>query len=94
MRIRYGPLSLTTSRGGSTDPDALETLSARDMIDATAEGVGRSEDARDRQIEVKIDYLSGGLASVQCFCHRYVDLLHLIDMPEGWRIVNSVWRPR
>lgn len=76
------------------DPDALETLSAKEMIDATAEGVGRGEDAPDRQIEIKIDYLSGGLAGVQCFCHRYVDLLHLIDMPEGWRVVNSVWRLR
>jgi len=76
------------------DPDALETLSARDMIGATAEGAGRGEYASDRQIEVKLDYLSDGLAGVQCFCHRYVDLLHLIDMPEGWRIVNSVWRLR
>jgi putative lumazine-binding protein len=74
------------------DPDALETLSARDMIDATADGEGRREDAPDRQIKVKIDYVSGGVASVQCFCHRYVDLLHLIRMPEGWRIVNAAWR--
>ncbi len=58
------------------------------MIDATAEGVGRGEDAPDRQIEVKKRRPRGP------FCHRYVDLLHLIDMPEGWRIVNSVWRLR
>jgi hypothetical protein len=76
------------------DPDAPETLSAREMIDATADGVGRREDAIDRQIEIKIDYLSGGIASVQCFCHRYVDLVHLIRMPEGWRIVNAAWRLR
>ena len=31
----------------------------------------------------------GGIASVQCFCHRYVDLLHLIDIPDGWKIVNA-----
>jgi putative lumazine-binding protein len=76
------------------DPDALETLSAREMIDATADGVGRREDAADRRIEIKIDYLEGGVASVQCFCHRYVDLLHLIDMPDGWKIVNAAWRLR
>jgi hypothetical protein len=76
------------------DPDALETLSAREMIDAAADGVGRGEDAPDRQIEIRIDYLSGGIASVQCFCHRYVDLLHLIDMPDGWKIVNAAWRLR
>jgi hypothetical protein len=76
------------------DPDALETLSAREMIDATADGEGRREDAPDRRIEIRIDYLSGGIASVQCFCHRYVDLLQLIDMPDGWKIVNGVWRLR
>jgi Putative lumazine-binding len=76
------------------DPDALETLSAGEMIDATAAGEGIREDAADRRIEVRIDYLSGGIASVQCFCHRYVDLLHLIDMPDGWKIVNAAWRLR
>ncbi len=76
------------------DPDALETLTAREMIDATAEGLGRGEDAVDRQIEVEIEYLSGDIASVTCLNHRYVDLLHLIRMPEGWRIVNAAWRLR
>jgi len=76
------------------DPDALETLSAREMIDATADGEGRREDAADRRIEIRIDHLGGGVASVQCFCHRYVDLLHLIDMPDGWKIVNAAWRLR
>jgi hypothetical protein len=76
------------------DPDALETLSAGQMIDATADGEGLREDAADRRIEIRIDYLSGGVASVQCFCHRYVDLLHLIDMPDGWKIVNAAWQLR
>jgi hypothetical protein len=58
------------------DPDALETLSAQDMIDATADGEGGREDADDRQIEI------------------YVDLLHLIEMPDGWKIVNAAWRLR
>ena len=76
------------------DPDALETLSAREMIDGAADGEGRREDAPDRQIEIRIDHLSGGIASAQCFCHRYVDLLHLIEMPDGWKIVNAAWRLR
>ena len=76
------------------DPDALETLSAGETIDAAADGEGRREDAADRRIEIRIDYLSGGVASVQCLCHRYVDLLHLIDMPDGWKIVNAAWRLR
>jgi Putative lumazine-binding len=76
------------------DPDALETLSATDMVTATANGVGVGEDAADRRIEVEITYGGGGIAAANCLCHRYVDLLHLIEMPDGWRIVNAAWRLR
>jgi hypothetical protein len=73
------------------DPDALETLTQRDMVDATAEGIGKGEDAEDRAIDIEITYLGDGVASVTCLCHRYVDLLHLLRMPEGWRIINAAW---
>jgi len=73
------------------DPDALETLTKDDMVAATRDGVGVGEDAPDRTIEITIDYLGGGIASATCLCHRYVDLLELIEMPEGWRIINAVW---
>jgi hypothetical protein len=76
------------------DPDALETLTAREMIDATAEGEGRGEDAAERQIGLEISHLSGEIARVTCLCHRYVDLLQLVRIPDGWRIVNAVWRLR
>jgi len=95
MQRALHPELVKRCRGIEGDnPDALETLSARDMLDATADGEGRREDAADRQIEVRIDYLSGGIASAQCLCHRYVDLLHLIEMPDGWKIVNAAWRLR
>jgi hypothetical protein len=48
------------------DQGAVRTLSARRMIDLTAEGEGRREDAEDRQIEVEIEHLSGDIASVTC----------------------------
>ncbi len=59
--------------------------------DAIAEGIGQGEDADDRRIAIEITNVSDGVASVTCLCHRYVDLLHLIHMPEGWRIVNAAW---
>ncbi len=76
------------------DPDALETLTRQDMVDATADGVGVREDAPDRQIDVRIEYRTADIASVTCLCHRYVDLLHLVKMPEGWRIVSAAWTLR
>jgi len=76
------------------DPDALETLTQREMVDATADGAGREEDAEDRQISVQLTYQGENIASATCLCHRYVDLLHLIRTPEGWRIVNAAWELR
>jgi Putative lumazine-binding len=76
------------------DADALETLTTDEMVQATADGVGVGEDAPDRRISVEITHLSGEVASVTCLCYRYVDLLHLVRMPEGWRIVNAAWRLR
>lgn len=95
MRRALDPELVKRCRGiEGDDPDALETLSAQEMIEATAEGIGRSEDAPHRCIEITIDYLDGGIASARCLCHRYVDLLELIEMPDGWKIVNAVWRLR
>jgi hypothetical protein len=56
--------------------------------------VGRGEDAEDRQISVEITFLGENIASATCLCHRYIDLLNLIRMPEGWRIVNAAWELR
>jgi Putative lumazine-binding len=76
------------------DPDALETLTQQEMVEATAQGEGREEDADDRQISVEITYSGENIASATCLCHRYVDVLNLIRMPEGWRIVNAAWELR
>jgi hypothetical protein len=95
MRRALHPELVKRCRGiEGDDPDALETLSAREMVGATADGIGRAEDAPDRRIEIRIDDCAGGIASVRCVCHRYVDLLHLIELPEGWKIVNAAWRLR
>ena len=60
-------------------------------VGGRADGVGRGEDAADRQIGVTIDYLGGDIATFTCLSHRSIDLLHLIRLPEGWRIVYEAW---
>lgn len=61
------------------------------VVEATRDGEGVGKDAPDRRIEISIDHLGGGIASVTCLCHRYADLLQVIEMPEGWRIINAAW---
>ena len=93
MRRALHPELVKRCRGiEGDDPDALDTLSGQDMIDATAGGEGSSMNLADRQVEIDITYLSGGIAAATCTCAAFVDLLHLIRMPEGWRIVNAAWR--
>ena len=73
---------------------ALEEFTARDMIEATAEGKGRDEDADDRQISIEISYLSGDTARATCLSHRYVEVLQLVRTPAGWKILNGTWQSR
>ena len=68
----------------------LDETSAQEMIDATAAGMGRPR-AGDK-LDIRIAELGAGIASVNVFGDHYVDFLHLIETPDGWRIVNALWR--
>jgi hypothetical protein len=73
---------------------ALEQLTAQDMIEATARGQGRDEDAEDREISIEISDLNGDGARVTCLSHRYVEVLQLVRTPEGWKVLNGIWQSR
>ena len=68
----------------------LDETTAGEMIEATAAGAGRAR-AGDK-LDIRIAELGGGIASVNVFADHYVDFLHLIRTPEGWRIINALWR--
>ena len=68
----------------------LDETTAEQMIEATAAGRGRAR-AGDK-LDIHIAELGGGIASVNIFADHYVDFLHLIQTPEGWRIINALWR--
>jgi Putative lumazine-binding len=68
----------------------LDETTAEEMIEATAAGVGRAR-AGDR-LDIRIAELGAGIASVNVFADHYVDFLHLIRTPDGWRIINALWR--
>lgn len=68
----------------------LDETTAEEMIEGTAAGVGRAR-AGD-ELDIRIAELGGGIASVNVYADHYVDFLHLIRTPDGWRIVNALWR--
>jgi hypothetical protein len=68
----------------------VDHITAEEMIAAAAGGRGRSRTGDT--LDIRVAEVGGGIASVNCFADHYVDLLHLIETPDGWRIINALWR--
>jgi hypothetical protein len=61
-----------------------------EMVEAAA--AGRGVPRRGSRLEIRVCDLGGGIASAVAYADHYVDYLHLIETPDGWKIVNAVWR--
>ena len=69
----------------------LRTDSAAVMIQATAGGDGRMR-AGGRPPRIEIVDAGGGIASIVVRSEHYHEYLHLVETPDGWQIVNALWR--
>jgi ketosteroid isomerase-like protein len=80
-------------RSPGDDPDRLDHLTASEMVDATARGVGatRLQQVGDPQLEVEVVDVHGSIASVTVRSAVYREYLHLVRTPGGWRIANALW---
>jgi hypothetical protein len=93
-RALHPELVKRTLARDSDGAEALEMDTAQDMIEATTRGVGKKRDEStggDRRIEISVDDVHGGIASVTAHSAVYVDYLHLARTREGWKIVNALW---
>lgn len=70
---------------------ALSSATADEMVAWTALGYGRGR-VGDGRTEIRIDDVSGGIANVTFRSEHYVEYVHLAATPDGWRIVNTLWR--
>jgi hypothetical protein len=93
-RALHPELAKRSLKHDASGAERVRTLTAREMIDMTASGVGRDEDVDDRGIEVEVHVVSEGIASATVRSALYVDLLQLMNTRDGWRIVNVAWHDR
>jgi Putative lumazine-binding len=70
-------------------PEIIEAP-ADEMIAATARGQGTFR--RGDRLDIQVADMGAGIASVIVHADHYVDYLHLIETPDGWRIINALWR--
>jgi hypothetical protein len=68
----------------------IDHTTMQEMVEATAAGMGRAR--AGNRLEIRIAELGGGIASVNVFADHYVDFLHMIETPDGWKIINALWR--
>ena len=80
-------------RSLASDGRSVDTISAREMVEATADGVARTRDPGSdrRNIEVHVDHVHGDIATVTATSAVYVDYLQLVRTREGWKIANVLW---
>jgi hypothetical protein len=71
---------------------ALSSITADEMVGWTEKGSGRARAGDDRMIDIRIDDVSGGIASAQVRSEHYIEYIHLVATVDGWKILNTIWR--
>jgi hypothetical protein len=71
---------------------ALSTTTAEQMVLFTSRGNGRAAGGDERRLDIDVIEVSGPIATVVVHADAYVEYLHLVSTPHGWRIVNGLWR--
>jgi hypothetical protein len=79
---------LDASADGIFDRDTRDT-----MVTFAAAGQGRRSDPADRRYDVEVNDVHGDIAAAVVHAVPYVDYLHLVRTPDGWRILNALWCP-
>jgi hypothetical protein len=73
------------------DGHSLDQDTAASMIDATERGIGTRRSG-DRIIELVFHEMDDTMAAVKVRTGVYLEYLHLVRLPEGWKILDALWR--
>ena len=78
--------NLVKRRAGAT----LGVTTKERMLELTAAGEGAADGA-DRRLDVVVVDVHDDIASVVVRSAVYREYLHLVRMPDGWKIANALW---
>lgn len=69
----------------------LASVSRAEMVELTSDGGG---DAPGADVDILIDDVSTDIATVRVVSPDYLDYLHLVKGPDGWKIANVLFHAR
>lgn len=90
-RALHSELSKRILASEEHPPGDLRTVTKERMIELTAAGGG---DMLNPEYQVEVYNLSDNIASAGVLSPEYLDYLHLVKTPEGWKIANILFRVR
>jgi len=90
-RSLHADLVKRIQSGEDPSESQLQMVSKARMVEMTAKGGGELPDA---DVEVKVYDVSAGVASARTVSPEYIDYLHLVKTPEGWKIANVLFITR
>ena len=61
------------------------------LVDSIETGETRNEDC---EIDIVIDDISDGIATVRCYSCDYIDYLQIARLGAEWKLINVLWRSR
>jgi Putative lumazine-binding len=89
-RSLHDDLVKRTPLGEDGSSSGLRIVSKARMVELTSSGGG--SDVPNPAIEVHVDDVSQNIACARTVCADFVDYLHLVETPDGWKIANIVFR--
>lgn len=81
-------------RTPGTGRSFVQRTGASALVESAARGGGSDTPEGGRRKEVEILDVFRGAASVKVEAADWVDYLHLVRTPDGWRILNVLWELR
>jgi len=77
---------------GTEQGATLGITTKQRMLELTAEGEG-AQDGLDRRLDIEIEDVYDGIASVTVRSAVYHEYIHLVRTRDGWKIANALWCP-
>ena len=81
----------TIVQDDETGVRSFRTVSKERLVEMTAAGGGEDPEAA---YEITVDDISGDIATARTVSPEYIDYLHLVRTPDGWKIAGVLFRIR
>lgn len=90
-RALHPELAKRIVRTGEGGASRLDSMTAAELVDMAGKGYGTRTPEADRQRDVEILDVYGGIAMVKATMSGWVDYMHVARFDGRWVIVNVLW---